>query len=42
MVRSQSGMMGYVVDGKSFDVGIPEKYSETMMMYGKLKREEMI
>lgn len=42
MVRSQSGMMGYVVDGKSFDVGIPEKYSETMMMYCKLKREEMI
>ena len=40
MVRSQSGMMGYVVDGKSFDVGMPEKYAETMMMYGKPRTGE--
>lgn len=34
-VRATSGMIGYVVDGKSFDVGLPEKYYETMSCYCK-------
>jgi UTP-glucose-1-phosphate uridylyltransferase/mevalonate kinase len=34
-VRSRTGMMGYVVAGKSYDIGLPEKYLETMMIYGK-------
>ena len=34
-VRSRTGMIGYVVSGKSFDIGLPDKYLETMMIYGK-------
>lgn len=34
-VRSRKGMIGYVVAGKSFDIGLPEKYLETIMIYGK-------
>lgn len=34
-VRSRVGMMGYVVAGKSYDIGLPEKYLETMMIFGK-------
>lgn len=32
-VRSRTGMLGYVVAGKSYDVGLPEKYVETMLSY---------
>lgn len=35
MVRSRIGMMGFVVSGKSYDIGLPEKYLETLMIYGK-------
>ena len=28
-------LVGALVDGKSFDVGIPEKYYETFMEYGR-------
>lgn len=34
-VRSRTGMIGFVVSGKSYDIGLPEKYVETMMIYGK-------
>lgn len=34
-VRSRTGMIGFAVSGKSFDIGLPEKYLETMMIYGK-------
>ena len=34
-VRSRTGMVGYVVSGKSYDVGLPEKYYETMMAFIK-------
>ena len=34
-VRSRTGMVGYVVAGKSFDVGLPDKYLETITTYGK-------
>ena len=34
-VRSRTGMIGYVVSGKSYDVGLPEKYYETMMAFIK-------
>ena len=34
-VRSQTGMMCYVVAGKSYDIGLPEKYYETMLIYSK-------
>lgn len=33
--RLNSGMVGYVVDGKSYDVGLPEKYIQTMFEYYK-------
>lgn len=33
--RKRCGMIGYVVAGKSFDVGLPEKYLETMTQYAK-------
>lgn len=32
-VRSRIGMMGYVVSGKSYDVGLPDKYYDTMMAF---------
>lgn len=35
MTRKKSGMIGYAVAGRSYDIGIPEKYLETMMMYAK-------
>lgn len=35
MVRSRTGMLGFVVSGKSYDIGLPEKYVETMMIYGR-------
>ena len=35
MTRKRSGMIGYVVAGKSYDIGLPEKYLDTMMMYAK-------
>ncbi len=31
--RQQSGMIGYLVDGKSFDVGLPEEYVDTVINY---------
>ena len=34
-VRARTGMIGFVVSGKSYDIGLPEKYVETMMIYGK-------
>ena len=33
--RKRSGMIGYVVAGKSYDIGLPNKYWETMMDYCK-------
>lgn len=35
LVRSRTGMIGYMVSGKSFDIGLPDKYLETMMIYGR-------
>ena len=35
-VREKTGMLGFLVDGKSYDVGLPEKYIETITEYGKL------
>lgn len=34
------GMTGYRVDGKRFDIGIPEAYRETVDGYGKRNDEE--
>lgn len=31
--RAKSGMLGYVVDGTSYDVGLPDKYIETIISY---------
>lgn len=33
--RADSGMVGFVVDGKSYDVGLPEEYVKTVSTYGK-------
>lgn len=33
--RQQSGMIGYLVDGKSFDVGLPEEYVKTVSEFYK-------
>jgi UTP--glucose-1-phosphate uridylyltransferase len=32
-VRSESGMMGLLIDGSSYDIGLPEKYRETLSSY---------
>lgn len=34
-VRRRTGMIGFAVSGKSYDIGLPEKYVETMMIYGR-------
>lgn len=34
-VRSQIGTVGYLVSGKSYDVGLPDKYYDTMVDYFK-------
>ena len=34
-VREKSGLLGFVPDGKSFDIGLPEAYRETMIEYCK-------
>lgn len=34
-VLEEKGMTGVLVDGKSFDVGIPEAYAETVAEFGK-------
>ena len=33
-VRENSGIMGFVFNGKVFDVGTPEMYRDTIMNYG--------
>jgi UTP-glucose-1-phosphate uridylyltransferase/mevalonate kinase len=33
-IRADEGMIGYKVDGKRFDVGIPEAYKESLSLYG--------
>ena len=33
-VRAIDGMTGYRVDGKRFDIGIPEEYRKTIMHFG--------
>ena len=33
-VRETSGIMGFVFNGKVFDVGTPEMYRDTIMNYG--------
>ena len=35
LTQKRCGMIGYAVKGKSFDVGLPEKYLETMMSYAE-------
>lgn len=32
-VREKYGMNGYLVDGKSYDIGLPDKYIETVMEF---------
>lgn len=34
-VRSRTGMFGVVIQGRSYDIGLPEKYLETISTYGK-------
>ena len=34
-VREATGMLGFLVDGKSYDIGLPEKYIETIGLYCK-------
>lgn len=34
-VRERIGMMGLLMNGKSYDIGLPEKYCQTLMTYGK-------
>lgn len=34
-VRERIGMMGLLMNGKSYDIGLPEKYQETLATYGK-------
>lgn len=34
-VRERIGMAGLLMDGKSYDIGLPEKYRETLVTFGK-------
>jgi len=34
-VRQSSGMMGYVVNGEAYDIGLPEMYRETLYRFGR-------
>ena len=34
-VRASSGMMGCRIKGKSYDVGLPQMYIETVSEFGK-------
>jgi len=34
-VREKFGMYGFVPEGKSYDIGLPEAYRETMIKYGR-------
>ena len=35
LVRKNSGMTGFVVQGRRFDIGIPEEYRRTVYWYGR-------
>ena len=39
-VRERIGMMGLLMDGKSYDIGLPEKYRHTLLEFGKGKERE--
>ncbi len=39
-VRERIGMMGLLMDGKSYDIGLPEKYRQTLTEFGKGKERE--
>ena len=32
-LRREEGFMGYIIKGKSFDIGMPEKYRQTIIDY---------
>lgn len=34
-VRERIGMTGLLIDGKSYDIGLPEKYQQTLTEFGK-------
>ncbi len=38
-VREKSGVLGYVVDGESFDIGLPRAYIDTVSRYYKAGKE---
>ncbi|MBA7527429.1 Galactokinase [subsurface metagenome] len=37
-LRKEEGFMGYIIKGKNFDIGIPEKYRQTIIDYYKCSR----
>lgn len=39
-VRERIGMMGLLMEGRSYDIGLPEKYRQTLMEFGKGKERE--
>lgn len=39
-VRERIGMMGLLMNGKSYDIGLPEKYKQTLSEFGKGKERE--
>lgn len=39
-VRERIGMMGLLMDGRSYDIGLPEKYRQTLAEFGKGKERE--
>jgi len=34
-LRKEEGFIGYIIKGKSFDIGMPAKYRETIIAFGK-------
>ncbi len=35
LLRKEEGFKGYIVEGKSFDIGTPEKYRQAIIEYGR-------
>ena len=33
-LRREDGFIGYVVKGRSYDIGVPEKYRQTVIEFG--------
>jgi UTP-glucose-1-phosphate uridylyltransferase/mevalonate kinase len=38
-LRQEDGFVGYVIEGRSFDIGVPEQYRRTLFEYSQVHKE---